>query len=85
MLQTVPLSDFRGVYETDYLEFSILILNGELFYLKIDDNDYYPIKIIDRGTYHILEDFEKVIVYQGISDVNKLHYELVDDDYYFIL
>ncbi|MFX1588211.1 MAG: hypothetical protein ACFFC1_08655, partial [Promethearchaeota archaeon] len=60
-LKKVPVSDFEVIFRDDYGDYLIAIKDGNPFYKVIEEDEFWPIQIIDDGSWSYLDKFEQLI------------------------
>jgi len=60
-LKKVPVSDFEVIFRDDYEDYLMAIKDGDPFFRRIREDEYWPIEIIDDGSWSYLDKFEQLI------------------------
>lgn len=60
-LEKVPVSDFEVIFRDDYGDYLMVIKDGDPFYRRIREDEYWPIEIIDDGSWSYLDMSEQLI------------------------
>ncbi len=76
-LQKVKPSDFEVTFRDEYGDIFLAIQEGIPVFKRINDEDYWPIEIIDQGSWRYLDLFEELIKDQlTLDDKNRLEADL---------
>ena len=76
-LQGVNSSDFEVTFRDEYGDIFLAIQEGIPVFKRISDDEYWPIEIIDQGSWKYLDLFEELIKDQlTLDDKNRLEADL---------